>query len=111
MTRQARLWTPWSAVSVVVAAAATMTACAGRGDLRIENDGSDAVVVSFGDERVEITPDGGAAILGYGCTPGDVTVRFSSGRSLILPGPVCPEQRIVVSDDGAEVLPAPPGRS
>jgi len=42
----------------------------------------------------------------YGCTPGDVTVKFTSGQVVVVPGPVCPEQQIVVYDGKVDLQPA-----
>lgn len=90
----------------LVALAVTLTGCSSAGDLEIFNEGPDDVIVLTGDEEVEVTHDGGAALLDYGCTPGDVTVEFPSGESVVLAGPVCPEQHIVIGDGVAELRPA-----
>jgi hypothetical protein len=90
------------AVLVVV----TLTACRGHGDLAISNDGPGDVTVVIGDELIVVSSSGGAALLNYGCTPGDVTVRFASGHAVVLPGPVCPDQQIVVRDGMAMLRPA-----
>jgi len=82
------------------------TGCSSAGDLSISNDGPADVTVSTGDEELTVSPDGGAAILDYGCTPGDVTVTFASGQEIVLPGPVCPEQQIAIGDGTAELQPA-----
>ena len=95
-------------VGVVVAAvvAATLTACADAGDLSIVNDSPTDVIVRTGDEEDTVSAEGGVVLLDYGCTPGDVTVEFPSGRSVVVPGPVCPEQTIVIGDGTAELRPA-----
>ena len=74
-----------------------------RGELRYdEND----VVVSTGDEPpTTIGGSSGAVFLDYGCTPGDVTVEFPSGAEVVLPGPVCPGQQVVIRDGTAQVRP------
>lgn len=90
----------------LVALVATLTGCASAGDLEVFNEGPDDVMVLTGDEELEVTHDGGAVLLDYGCTPGDVTVEFPSGESVVLAGPVCPEQRIVIGDGVAELRPA-----
>ena len=90
----------------VVAWVVTLAGCSSAGDLEIFNEGPDDVWVLTGDEEVEVTHDGGAVLLDYGCTPGDVTVEFPSGESVVLAGPVCPEQRIVIGDGVAELRPA-----
>lgn len=87
-----------------------LSGCAGAGDLNIVNDSENQVVVQTGDEEVTVTAWGGVSILGYGCTPGDVTVEFASGQRTLLPGPVCPDQQIVIRDDTATLEPvASPG--
>ena len=83
-----------------------MAGCADAGDLSITNDGANDAVVRIGDEDVDVPGSGGVVIMDAGCTPGDVTVELRSGRSIVLPGPVCPEQEIVISDDSATVRPA-----
>ncbi|RLP68171.1 hypothetical protein D9V29_14160 [Mycetocola manganoxydans] len=99
MNRATRLATG-SLLGVVLAV--TSTACSGPGDLNISNNGPDDVTVVIGDgEAVTVYADGGVAILGYGCTPADVTVTFASGREVVLPGPVCSDQQITIGDDTA----------
>lgn len=90
----------------VVALVTTLAGCSSAGDLEIFNEGPDEVRVSTGDEEVEVTADGGAVLLDYGCTPGDVTVEFASGDTVVLSGPVCPEQHIVIGDGEGELRPA-----
>lgn len=96
------------ALNVVACAvlAVGLTACSEAGDLSIVNDGPGVVTVSTGDEDVTVDPDGGAVLLDYGCTPGDVTVAFDTGEETVLSGPICPEQEIVVSDGTASLRPA-----
>ncbi len=96
------------AAGTLVAAllATTMTACRGRGDLTITNNGPGDATVLIGGEHVVVSSSGGAALLNYGCTPGDVTVEFTSGRAVVLPGPVCPDQQIVIHDGSAVLRPA-----
>jgi|SRR5690625_1828577 len=96
-----------SVMLALAAAAVTLSACASSGDLSIVNNGPDDVWVDTGDEELSVEKDGGAVLLDYGCTPGDVTVRFSGGTDVEVPGPVCPEQEIVVGDGTATLRPAP----
>jgi hypothetical protein len=107
MTRASRL----VGTLLIAMAAAASTACSDRGDLNISNNGPAAVTVSTGDEEVVVDADGGAAILDYGCTPGDVTVSFESGSEVVLPGPVCSDQQIVVGDGTATLQAAGGGSS
>ena len=90
------------AVGVV---ALVLAACSSAGDLSVRNESPTEVTVSLGDERAEVTAGGGVVFLEYGCTPGDVTVEFPSGTSVVVPGPVCPEQEIIVRDGSAGVRP------
>ncbi len=89
--------------------AATLTGCSDRGALNIVNDGPRDVTVMTGDNDVIVDADGGAAILDYGCTPGDVTVEFAPGSQVVLPGPVCPDQWIVIGAGTATLQPASAG--
>lgn len=93
-----------SLVGVVLAM--TLTACGNQGDLSIDNSGTSDVTVLTGDDEVLIPASGGVSLLDYGCTPGDVTVQFASGGEVLLPGPVCPDQRIEVRDGTATLEPA-----
>lgn len=90
----------------VVALVGILTGCSSAGDLEIFNEGPDDVMVHTGDEDAEVSAWGGAVLLDYGCTPGDVTVEFASGDTVVLAGPVCPEQHIVIGDGEAELRPA-----
>lgn len=85
----------------------TLTACADAGDLSIVNEGPSEVAVDVGDQAVDVASEGGAQLLDYGCTPGDVTVDFGTGAEQILPGPICPEQQITIDDGEAQLEPAP----
>ena len=90
---------------VVVLVAASLSGCGDEGDLSVVNDGPTDVTVTLGDEQATVTAGGGVDFLDYGCTPGDVTVEFPSGLSVVAPGPVCPEQEVVIGDDTVEVVP------
>lgn len=91
---------------VTVILTAALTACSDPGDLAIMNEGPEEVTVLTGDEETTVDVGGGAVILDYGCTPGDVTVEFASGQVVVVPGPVCPEQQIVIRDGDVELEPA-----
>lgn len=52
---------------------------------------------------------GGLLILDNGCADGDVTVTFPSGEVAVVPGPVCPDQEIVIEDGRADLRPVPDG--
>ena len=92
---------------VAVLVTAAPVGCGDAGSLDIENNGPDDVVVDTGDEPpFTVDGTGGALLLDYGCSPGDVVVRFPGGREVTVPGPVCPSERIVVGDGTAELLPA-----
>ncbi|WP_421742660.1 hypothetical protein [Cellulomonas sp.] len=83
---------------VAVALTVSLTACSDAGDLSIRNEGSADVTVLTGDEEVTVSAGGGAVLLDYGCTPGDVTVELPSDEPVVLAGPVCPGQEIVIRD-------------
>ena len=89
-----------------MAMTAALAACSDAGDLAFSNDGPDDVTVATGDEEIAVSADGGVVLLDYGCTPGDVTVEFPSGEVVVVPGPVCPEQQIVIRDGKVELEPA-----
>ena len=91
---------------ITVALAATLITHKIPGDLTIRNESPTDVTVLTGDEELTVSAWGGAGLLDYGCTPGDVTVKFTSGQVVVVPGPVCPEQQIVVYDGKVELLPA-----
>lgn len=91
-----------SAGALLAAASAGLTGCGDAGSLSIVNDGPEEVVVDTGDEDpFTVDPDGGVVLLDYGCTPGDVVVTFPTGRRVIVPGPVCPAQELVIGDGTA----------
>ncbi|MGV8978185.1 MAG: hypothetical protein ACOH17_09090 [Cellulomonas sp.] len=90
---------------VGVGLALAMSGCTRPGDLSITNDGASDVVVRTGDQELTVAATGGAVLLHYGCTPGDVTVEFTSGQRSVLPGPVCPDQQIVIRDTTAALEP------
>ncbi|WP_448631047.1 hypothetical protein [Cellulomonas soli] len=91
---------------VVLGSAVSLTACSDPGDLEFWNGGDDEVTVQTGDDETTISGSGGVVFLDYGCTPGDVTVVFSSGESVVIPGPVCPDRRVVIGDGTAFTRPA-----
>ena len=68
----------------------SLAACGNKGDLSVENSGTVDVIVFTGDQEISVPASGAVSVLGYGCTPGDVTVRFASGQEVFLRGPVCP---------------------
>ena len=100
---------PWLVMGglITVALAATLTTCNRPGDLAIQNRSPADVTVLTGDEEFTVSGWGGVVMLHYGCTPGDVTVKFTSGQVVVVvPGPVCPEQQIVVYDGKVDLQPA-----
>lgn len=90
---------------VVTALAVSLPACSNAGDLQIVNEGPGGFTVMTGDEEVVFETEDGSAILDYGCTPGDVTIRFAAGHEVVLAGPVCPDTQIVVGDGTARLRP------
>ena len=95
----------WTAVGGLVLVLGTATACGDDGAFTVMNNGPAEVTVSAGDQEFTLPPSEGNSVLDYGCTPGDVTVTFSSGTTVVLPGPVCPDQQVVVGDGTAELQP------
>lgn len=97
-----------SAMVVLVGATVAMAlaACSDSGDLSVVNNGPGDITVDTGDEEVVVEADGGTVLLDYGCTPGDVTITFATGSETVLPGPICPEEEIVVGDGAATLQPA-----
>ncbi|NTW41270.1 MAG: hypothetical protein HGA44_15590 [Cellulomonadaceae bacterium] len=97
-------------VALVLGVAITLAACSDAGDLSVVNESDFEATILTGDEEATVSPWGGVVLLDYGCTPGDVTVEFPSGSTVVLPGPVCPDQEIVVGNGTAEVRQVvPPG--
>lgn len=94
-----------AAGAVLAGVLAAVSACGDAGDLSIVNEGPDDVVVSVDGDETEVDSDGGVVFLDNGCTDGDVTVTFPSGEVAVVPGPVCPEQEIVIRDGDARVRP------
>ncbi|GAA3810707.1 hypothetical protein [Cellulomonas soli] len=88
-------------VALVLGVAFTLAACSDEGDLSVVNESDYEVTILTGDEEATVSASGGVVLLDYGCTPGDVTIELSSGSTVILPGPVCPDHEIVVDRDGA----------
>lgn len=84
----------------------SLSACGSKGDLSIENSGLGEVTVLTGDQELTVPSSGGLYVLDYGCTPGDVTVKFASGQHVLLDGPVCPDQRILVGEATATLASA-----
>lgn len=75
-------------------------ACSSPGDLAISNDSPHVVTVLLGDEDVEVSADGGAVMLGYGCTAGDVVIMSASGQATTLTGPICSDLQIEIDRTG-----------
>jgi hypothetical protein len=100
-----RLWLVTGGL-ISVGLAATLIAHKIPGDLAVSNKSPADVTVVFGNEKDTVSAGGGVSFLDYGCTPGDVTVKFTSGKVVVVPGPVCPEQQIVVYDGKVELQPA-----
>ena len=100
-----RLWLVTGGL-ITVALAATVTTCSRPGDLAINNGSPNDVTVLTGDEKLTVSGWGGVVMHRYGCTPGAVTVTFASGQVVVVPGPVCPEQQIVVYDGKVDLQPA-----
>lgn len=102
--------TPWNGLArsglVLLAVTAILTACSSPGDFTISNESSSEVTVSTEDEEITVAAWGGAIILGSGCIPGDIIVKFASGHKIVVNGPVCPEEQLVVLESKVELRPS-----
>jgi hypothetical protein len=85
---------------ITVTVAATLATYSDPGDLAVSNESSAEVTVLTGNDEATVPAWGGSVFLDYGCTPGDVTVEFTSGPAVVVPGPVCPDEQIMVRRDG-----------
>ncbi|RMI13458.1 hypothetical protein EBM89_04385 [Cellulomonas triticagri] len=92
-------------LGVTVLGVVALAACSAPGDLEISNTGPEDVVVVVDGQEHDVTGDGGVLLLENGCTDGDVVVRRASGVETVLPGPVCPPDRVLVGETVAEVRP------
>lgn len=88
-----------------MALTATLTACGSQGDLAILNESPKDVSVSTADDEFTISGYGGIVILNSGCIQGDVTVEFASGRTVVVRGPICPEEQIMIRHGKVELQP------
>ena len=91
---------------VFLAVTATLTACSSPGDLNISDEGSSDVTDSTGDEKITVSAGGAAIILDSGCTPGDIIVEFASNQKVVVSGPVCPDDQLVILDSKVELRPS-----
>lgn len=89
--------------------ALALTACTHAGDLSIVNDGPEGITVDTGEDEFEVGGYGGVVLLKNGCTPGNVTITFATGAKVVVSGPVCPENEIVVGEGTATLRPVPTG--
>jgi len=95
-----RVWIGFTGFALM---AMFLTACASAGDLSVSNEGPLDVNVSIGDDEITVSPGGGVVILGSGCSQGDVIVEFESGQKVVVDGPICPDEQIVVHDSTVEL--------
>lgn len=109
MLGMARIRT-WPAVSalIFVALTATLSGCGSQGDVSIKNESQDDVTVSTAEDEFTVTGYGAIVLLGSGCIQGDVTVKFASGRTTVVPGPICPDEQIMIGTDKVDLRPADP---
>lgn len=89
-----------------VALSIALTGCSGAGDLSFSNESPNDVSVSTGSEEITVTAGGAVSILGSGCTKGDVIVEFTSGQKVVVAGPVCPSDHVVIRDGKVELQPS-----
>lgn len=95
--------------AVVVAMTVGVAGCSDAGNLSVFNEGPGDVTVLVGDEELRIDESGGTVLLDHGCTPGDVTVELETGDVVVVDGPVCPDEEIVVRDGEVTLEPAETG--
>ena len=93
------------ALSAVLSAG--LSGCSDAGDLSFSNEGPENVTVSTGDQEFTVDADGGVQILDSGCSTGDILVDFASGQEVVVAGPVCPDQQIVIRDGRVDLQPSP----
>lgn len=98
-----RMWV--TKCGLIIGVGAVLAGCGDSGDLAITNESAFDVTVQTGGDTVEVSAGGGVVILDSGCTDGDVTVEYPSGEEVLLAGPVCPEQEIVVRNDEVTLHP------
>ena len=83
---------------------AALSSCS-AGDLTFSNESPADVKVFTGDQEYVIEGWGGVSILGAGCSTGDITVDFGSGELVVVEGPVCPDERVVIGEGTAYLQP------
>ncbi|WP_159798301.1 hypothetical protein [Puerhibacterium puerhi] len=92
--------------------ALALAGCAETGHVDIWNGSEDDVTVRFGAEETradlgrleDITADGGVSITTRACYDGPFVVEHPDGRTVEVPGPLCPGQTLLVHDATAEVV-------
>lgn len=63
-----------------------------------------SATVSLGDRKVSVEAWGSVAVLDYACTDGDVSVQVQGQPApVVLEGPVCPDDTIVLHDGKVEL--------
>lgn len=103
-----------AAWAVILLGVLGLAGCAtGTGSIDLTNDTEDEVTVRFRDEHaradlgadgvVDLPETGGVSIPSGRCYDGPLLVTYADGRTLEVPGPVCPGQELVVRDEVAEL--------
>lgn len=90
---------------VGAAAVVSLGACLSE-TFTMVNNGTQEVEVFLGDETVTVPESGAVEIMEYECTPGDVTVTIPDVAPIVLPGPICNDEEIIVWNEGATTAPA-----
>lgn len=100
-----RVSRPITVVTMTVAVL-TLASCASP-SFSLRNDGDEDAEVNLGDTTLLVAGSGGAVIMDYDCTPGDVTVTLADGTTVELPGPICSDQEILIGNTVATVRERP----
>ncbi|MDN4476908.1 hypothetical protein QQX09_13700 [Demequina sp. SYSU T00192] len=93
-----------ASIVATVLAGVALAGCTDAGGLEITNETDARIEVNVDDDVTYVEANGGIIYLDLGCTDGDVTVTLEDGTVLTVRGPVCPPDRIVVRNSGAELV-------
>lgn len=91
---------------LAVALSAALTGCSSAGDLNFSNEGPNDVTISTGSEKLTVAAWGAVSILGSGCSQGDIIVEFSSGQKVVIAGPICPSEQVVIHASTVDLQPS-----
>ena len=84
---------------------AGLSGCGSGGTIAVENPSPTSVTVAFGnDDWGQISSSGGAIVHTDDCLQSPIVVTFASGRVVELAEQACPGQRLLVSNESAELV-------